>query len=411
MAETNKIYTAEDFQRYHSGAMSANEMHALEKAALEDPFLADALDGYAYSQNIESDIAELQSRLEEKQKKKNLFSISSIGQNVWWRIAALFIVIVGGGYLFYKINYGNKETSLAKNEIKNNKPQSDSIIFNKKDTVTTKEDIALETQPASAFAQKERKSLPHERSLIEKEVYSEKKSEPALAEPKSDSALLNNKTENLKKDYYAQAAPKYLLKGKVTDEKGNPVGFATIKDNNSNKAVVTDTTGKFLLQSSDSNTTATVSVVGYATKNVALQKDEESIIAMNKRNKNLDEVVVTGYGQTKHAKESVSASKGLMNKVAGVEISDSIPEPIGGRDKFDEYVKENQKPQLDENNERISGEVALSFIINKKGRPYNIKVVKSSCEPCEKEAIRLLQSGPDWAGKNNQRGTVIIKFK
>ncbi len=411
MSEANKIYTAEDFQRYHSGTMPTNEMHALEKAALEDPFLADALDGYAYSQNIESDIAELQSRLEEKQKQKNVFSISSVIQHAWWRIAALFIVIAGAGFLFYKINFGNKKSSLAKNEIKNIKPQSDSIVFNKKDTVTTKGDPALQTQPAPAFAKKEKKSLLHERSLFEKEVYStEKKSEPALAESKRDSTFINHNADSFKKDYYAQAAPKYLLKGKVTDEKGNPVGFATIKDNNSDKAVVTDTTGKFLLQLPDSNTTATVSLAGYATKNVALQKDEESIIAMNKRKDNLDEVVVTGYGQKKQARKTGSALKSLSRKVAGVEISDSIPQPIGGNDKFNAYVKENEKPQLDENNERISGEVTLSFI-NKKGRPYNIKVIKSSCMPCEKEAIRLLQNGPDWSGKNNKRGTVIIKFQ
>ena len=44
MSQDHK-YTAADFERYHSGKMSAGEMHALEKAAMEDPFLADALEG------------------------------------------------------------------------------------------------------------------------------------------------------------------------------------------------------------------------------------------------------------------------------------------------------------------------------------------------------------------------------
>ena len=38
-------YTAKDFERYHNGGMTAAEMHQLEKAALNDPMLADALDG------------------------------------------------------------------------------------------------------------------------------------------------------------------------------------------------------------------------------------------------------------------------------------------------------------------------------------------------------------------------------
>jgi len=39
-------YSASDIQRYLNGEMSAREMFDLEKAALEDPFLADAIEGY-----------------------------------------------------------------------------------------------------------------------------------------------------------------------------------------------------------------------------------------------------------------------------------------------------------------------------------------------------------------------------
>jgi hypothetical protein len=40
------IYTAEDIQRYLAGGMEPAEMHALEKAALDDAFLAEAIEGY-----------------------------------------------------------------------------------------------------------------------------------------------------------------------------------------------------------------------------------------------------------------------------------------------------------------------------------------------------------------------------
>ena len=39
-------FTASDIEKYHKGLLSAQEKHALEKAALDDPFLADALEGY-----------------------------------------------------------------------------------------------------------------------------------------------------------------------------------------------------------------------------------------------------------------------------------------------------------------------------------------------------------------------------
>src|SRR5258705_10049101 len=115
MKEKNKTYTAKDFARYYAGTMPNNEMHALEKAALEDPFLEDALEGYIHAPTAESDIAELQARLTEKQKNKKVFFISSFAQSKWWRMAALFIVIAGAGYFFFRVNSVNKEDPLTKN--------------------------------------------------------------------------------------------------------------------------------------------------------------------------------------------------------------------------------------------------------------------------------------------------------
>src|SRR5690242_12141025 len=48
MADADKhiTYSLADIQRYLQGGMNAREMHDLERAALEDPFLADALEGY-----------------------------------------------------------------------------------------------------------------------------------------------------------------------------------------------------------------------------------------------------------------------------------------------------------------------------------------------------------------------------
>ena len=48
MAEQNAHinYSVEDIERYLKGKMSAKEMHDMEKAALQDSFLADAIEGF-----------------------------------------------------------------------------------------------------------------------------------------------------------------------------------------------------------------------------------------------------------------------------------------------------------------------------------------------------------------------------
>ena len=42
-----KNFTGADIEKYHKGLLSSKERHDLEKAALDDPFLADALEGFA----------------------------------------------------------------------------------------------------------------------------------------------------------------------------------------------------------------------------------------------------------------------------------------------------------------------------------------------------------------------------
>src|SRR6478672_8604492 len=97
MKENNK-YTAAEIARYHAGKMSAQEMHAIEKAALQDPFLADALEGYTNTPHFEKDLGEIRQRLAEKTNQKKVISIFSLARNGWWRVAALVIIITGAGY-------------------------------------------------------------------------------------------------------------------------------------------------------------------------------------------------------------------------------------------------------------------------------------------------------------------------
>ncbi|SIO44012.1 carboxypeptidase-like regulatory domain-containing protein [Chitinophaga niabensis] len=59
--------TAELIRQYLEGKLDGKTMHALEKQALDDPFLADALEGYAkYPADQRSALSELQQRLQQR---------------------------------------------------------------------------------------------------------------------------------------------------------------------------------------------------------------------------------------------------------------------------------------------------------------------------------------------------------
>lgn len=106
-----KNYTAKDIERYHKGGMTAAEMHQLEKAALDDPMLADALEGYRFSKHPVTELANLQSRLqqrigEEKKEQRTLFT------QPWKRIAAMILLLAGAGWLVMQ-TFSTRENDLA----------------------------------------------------------------------------------------------------------------------------------------------------------------------------------------------------------------------------------------------------------------------------------------------------------
>ncbi len=158
MDEKNKTYTATDFERYHSGEMPADEMHSLEKAALEDPFLSDALEGYVNAPDFKADILELKARLEGKRKRKNIFSIASVAQNKWWRIAAILVIIAGVSFLFYKINFDAKEDSLATNKLRDVEKKSGSAAL-LKDSIPAPGDVTFQNPSAPEFARDKNSEL------------------------------------------------------------------------------------------------------------------------------------------------------------------------------------------------------------------------------------------------------------
>ena len=91
MEEDNNInnFSAADIERYHKGLMSSQEMHALEKAAMDDPFLADALEGYAVAGvNVSNDRADLQNRLAKRTGSGRVITMPVKKRYNWLRIAA-----------------------------------------------------------------------------------------------------------------------------------------------------------------------------------------------------------------------------------------------------------------------------------------------------------------------------------
>ena len=96
-------YSVEDIERYLGGRMNAKDMHDMERAALQDPFLADAIEGlqqqpFAQTYQHLDDIAiAIQG---EKEPAKVV--VLPVKRNYWWRVAAIIgFVVIAGVALWY----------------------------------------------------------------------------------------------------------------------------------------------------------------------------------------------------------------------------------------------------------------------------------------------------------------------
>jgi hypothetical protein len=96
----------------------------------------------------------------------------------------------------------------------------------------------------------------------------------------------------------SQAIQPGTASGRITDDKGNPISYATVTVKGTAIATSTDANGFFRLQNIPANGMLVVSSVGFASKEVAL-KPGYSTIAMSPAVAALQEVVVVGYGTSK----------------------------------------------------------------------------------------------------------------
>jgi hypothetical protein len=106
----------------------------------------------------------------------------------------------------------------------------------------------------------------------------------------------------------SQAVQPGMVMGRITDEKGNPVSFATATIKGTNIATSSDANGFFKLQNIPVNAVLVVSSVGFSPKEVSI-KPGYYTIALNPSVQNLDEVVVVGYGTSAREADNFSYYK------------------------------------------------------------------------------------------------------
>lgn len=416
MAEpsTNISYRFEDIQRYLQGKMSSGEMHDIEKAALQDPFLADAIEGYNEVDNntAQQDILSINAKIINENKKLKVVSFKPKPQ--WLRVAALIIILAGIGVIssyFFKNSNQQQQVAQLKTYNQENRTTTDSAerltspnsIQNEEPAVVKNN---IKSNPIALSKNKNNNAV----ISADKNVQANEQSATTVINPApvvqdvqvlksfaTDSSLYkttDSPQQTLQSRLSTTSLVTKIFAGKVVDEDNKPIAGAVVQSGDKQKAVITDFNGSFVLQKNDSLLNVTAGIVGYETERATLQTGNTNLIKLKENTDALNDVVVTGYGVQKRKSVEQSAT------------------PVGGWQNFNDYVI-TQLNSDTTNEHLITGKdiVELEFFIDNQGTPYNIKVVKSVDVEKNSKAIDIIKTGPKWTNTSkNKKGKVAIQF-
>ncbi|WP_028786744.1 carboxypeptidase-like regulatory domain-containing protein [Terrimonas ferruginea] len=456
-------FTAADIERYHRGLLNAAEMHRMEKAALEDPFLADALEGYEISgTQAQADLTDLQKRLEariQESADEKVIPISRAGSRnfPWMRAAAAVILIAGAGWLTYRFGFdtnndkGNVVQNIPAKTDNTVTPTPDSVSngFNaitptdsKKYTITadkpaakTPADNPGAEQPLSQATKDDQASAVNQPTATQKElaendsrakqeqaanvsaktsVNAEEVSNAQAVKARAVAAAPQKKQADERKLYEVDAAnannqtrnqqafiPRNVYRGRVLDANNNPLPFANVTNVQDGIGTYADAKGNFVLTSPDSTMNVKVRSVGFETNQLSLQRNGIANRVVLAEDHSQVQTMVLNNRQLN------------TNRSRSSTIVFEEPEPLDGWENYDAYLANNiQEPEASTQLKRAAsgGEVSVSFEVNEYGEPVNFKIEKSLCTICDKEAIRLIKEGPRWKRKAGKRVTVSVPF-
>jgi hypothetical protein len=470
----NQSYSASDIQHYLEGKLSPAEMHALEKAAMDDPLLSDALEGMEWNgrqQNIfASDMEELRKRLQERirqQKRNRIFPFI-----LRWRAAAAWLLLAGAGTLSYffltrkadtdrnislireknkiadtfiqndhvpaspvsgdsapgiggpKIPNGNPDTvSVAFNDKSVPKP----VTFNRKKAIDEKKnqeggEEAFQPSPAKATP---KPGSPAVAVIAPKEFSSgvsgdkiNTDSQPALAvtlEGKAAGVQTGNLAGFNKQNPAAFKKPdmpdrNFYLQGTVTDTNGMPVSGATVMLKRTKHAVSTDSNGMFKLQ------TAWPDSNQYVAINSAGYQSESIVISPSENKERLIRLSPVSNDLSEVVVVGYGTRKReTVRKQKTVSRSQKKPlikgaEPVTGWTEYNNYINKNKKIHTADS--LLKGTEIISFIVNKNGTLSSFRIEKSVSPAHDAKGLQLLREGPAWKlnGRKKHRYRLAIDF-
>ena len=363
----NILYTSADILKYHQGKLTPIEMNALEKAALQDPFLSDALDGFVAHEQAASDLIELQQKLSQKQQAKKKAVIFS------WKkyypiigVAASVTLLLFLGYMLS--NQNNNIDSSASNE--------------------------MEPLPSST---KQQNILPNKADTAS----------PQLAAVEIKKSRQN--TESIQLNSTADIAASKTIESRQTN--AIPISEVPVPSIEQEKQPTEDLAT--LNKPQDIRVFSTNEVkdltAGSATGNMAMT---DAKIPVTNIQTNIEEV--NQKAGMNNAQVVVTAARSQKKQSITKNIAPTLDNEENSlsqeNEAFQNYVTKNMSSCLDNQQQPIHGQIVLTCKINALKKAFQIKITESLSKECDNQVVELLKGYAEWKAPSTKKVKLIVQL-
>lgn len=395
-------------RQYLAGELDDKAMHDLERQALDDPFLADALEGYAeHAPEQQAHQADLVSRLEARVAPK-AGKVRTLYYR-WAAAAAILLLMFSAGWFLW--DQQRSTPPLAKMQVPLSAPVADSLPQDERESapaMASADQLSKKVLPPVPAAPKNN-GLKERRftlsSADDAPVPSNNAAAPASAEvaPASTAPPAVYKAAPSVSAVPAPVnnAPAGVLAAEKKDKQEEYQHYFVPHANADKKQEANRSQWASPTLSGNNDKSLNEVVVGVQRKNVT-QSQSVMIRGMN--------------GVSADSVNSITTT--LQGKAAGVNVTSDNrsdaemvyrePAPVTGETAFENYLR--TKTVNPEN--KYTGIVRVSFTVMPDGSLQDFKIIRHLNDACDAEAIRVIKEGPAWIPASDRKpAKVKVKVK
>lgn len=381
----------DDIKEYLHGNQKGKAANRMEREALSDPFLFEALEGLTSTPGDPLDgLIRLERQLNERARS------SRKQKRTWMYVAASLAILLACGTWWF--TWQEKTFDVPVMEVAQ---LSDSVKIKERAVLTLECDKTIDLSDKTdslIVRQSDRKQLlPLAGNVVRrKDSVREMMMEEVAEQEISLASVQIEDTSRL--TIRKMKVVNNHVSGTIMDEKGNPLAGVTVILSGTTMGVVTGVNGYFSLELPATEGLLAFSFIGMKPQNILVKAGDKLQVKMENDGESLAEAVVTGYGVAR--KQEVEKSNVKVRRTSTVSGRQNIvlDTLVSGSDilHFNKYLEKALRyPKVDLDSNKM-GVVILSFELNRKKVPSRIRIEDGFSKESNKEVIRLLAEGPKW---------------